>query len=372
MDPIFDVSGAVAVINQTLEFAYPTMTVIGELDSFKVAKNRWVYADIKDDFAKMKLFGTVYMLPGPLEDGMMVEVSGQPRIHPLYGFSFNVQSIRPVGEGSLKKAADLLLAKLEAEGLFDPDRKREVPHPPESVGLITSAESAAYADFIKIMEARWRGVEVAVYDAQVQGEAAVESIVSGVQYFNQHATPPDVLVLIRGGGSADDLSAFSTEQVVRAVAGSRIPTCVAVGHEIDVSLAELAADLRASTPSNAAELLFPDRLSEQRRLHLMQEKLNDLVDGILTIKLVDLQNQHDRMVRSIERVIESRQQYIAQARMLLESAHPKTALRRGFTLVETKNGKLVSSIASVQKGDDIRLTFKDGFADAKVTNKGAK
>lgn len=370
--PVFDVSGAIAVLNQALEYAFPVMTIVGELDSFKIAKNKWVYADIKDDYAKIRLFGTVFMLPGPLEDGMMVEVSGQPRLHPLYGFSFNIQSIRPVGEGSLKKAADLLLAKLEREGLFDQERKRTLPYPPTTIGLITSAESAAYADFIKIMNARWRGVEVLVYDSLVQGEGAVESIVAGVQYFNQHAAPPDALVIIRGGGSADDLSAFSTEQVVRAVAGSRIPTCVAIGHEVDISLAELAADLRASTPSNAAELLFPDREQEQRRLMMVRSRLEDMIKNEIVLKNSELNEKADRLRRAVERALDIKSQHLSQSKVLLEAVHPKNTLKRGYALVENEQGKLVVFAQMVRISEQLRLTFKDGSVNAEIVRKGGK
>jgi exodeoxyribonuclease VII large subunit len=258
-DPVFSVSDAIAVINQTFDSVYPTMTVVGELANFNISKNRWVYADLKDDSAKMRLFGTIFQLPGPLEDGMQLEIVGEPRLHPQFGFSLNIRSIRPVGEGSIKKAANLLQEKLEKEGLFSEIRKRPVPYAPIRVGLIASEESAAYFDFIKILNARWQGVEVELYNSVVQGDSAVESLVSAISFFNQESEPVEVLVMIRGGGSADDLSAFSSEQVVRAVASSRIPTAVAIGHEVDISLAELAADLRASTPSNAAELLFPDK-----------------------------------------------------------------------------------------------------------------
>lgn len=364
--PVFDVSGAVAVLNQALEYAFPVMTIVGELDSFKIAKNKWVYADLKDNYAKIRLFGTIYMLPGPLEDGMMVEVIGQPRLHPQFGFSFNVQSIRPVGEGSLKKAADLLLAKLESEGLFDPDRKRKVPYPPSHVGLITSAESAAYADFIKIMNVRWSGVSVQVYDSQVQGEGAVESIVAGIHYFNQHAVPPDVLVVIRGGGSADDLSAYSTEQVVRAVAGSRIPTCVAIGHEVDVSLAELAADLRASTPSNAAELLFPDRTDELRRLELLRSRLGDMVKAELAVRSSEVAEQTERLNRTVERMIDIKLAQLSQAKILLEAVHPKNTLKRGYALVEDEKGRLVNSAKMVKPGARVKVTLRDGNFDAKI------
>src|SRR5690606_31853852 len=123
------------------------VTVVGELASFRVSKNRWVYFDLKDENASVKFFGTVYQLPGPLEDGLMVQVTGTPRLHPLYGFSITAQSLQPVGEGSLRRAAALLEAKLRSEGLFDDSRKRSLPYPPSRIGLITSGESAAYHDF---------------------------------------------------------------------------------------------------------------------------------------------------------------------------------------------------------------------------------
>src|SRR5690554_6110271 len=146
-DIVFSVSDFVGVLNQTLEHAYPNVVIVGELANFKVSKNRWVYFDLKDEYASVRFFGTVYNLPGPLEDGMMLQVRGNPRLHPLYGFSVSVQTIQPVGEGSLKKAAALLQAKLTAEGLFEESRKRPLPYPPARIGLITSGESAAYADF---------------------------------------------------------------------------------------------------------------------------------------------------------------------------------------------------------------------------------
>src|SRR5262249_23678661 len=154
----------VAVCNQTLEYAYPHVTVTGELANFRISKNRWVYFDLKDDEACVRFFGTVYQLPGPLEDGMTLAVSGVPRLHPLYGFSINVLSMRPTGEGSIKKAAQLLEAKLTQEGLFDPQRKRALPYPPTHIGLITSAESAAYRDFIKVLGERWGGVRISLID----------------------------------------------------------------------------------------------------------------------------------------------------------------------------------------------------------------
>src|SRR5881227_1133905 len=133
----------VALLNQTLEYAYPSVVIVGELANLRISKNRWVYFDLKDDLASVKFFGTVYQLPGPLEDGMLLRVRGQPRLHQLYGFSVNVLSMQPTGEGTIKRAAQLLQAKLTTEGLFDESRKRPLPYPPAHIGLVTSKQSAA-------------------------------------------------------------------------------------------------------------------------------------------------------------------------------------------------------------------------------------
>ena len=296
------VSDFVALLNQTLEYSLSGVVVVGELANLRVSKNRWLYFDLKDETCTVKFFGTVYQLPGPLEDGMMLRVKGNPRLHNQYGFSVNVTNIQPAGEGTIKRAAQLLEAKLQAEGLFDTARKRALPYPPSRIGLITSKQSAAYADFIKILNARWQGALVQLIDVQVQGEAAVPQITSALEQFNAEAEPPEVVVLIRGGGSPEDLAAFSSEQVTRAVAASRVPTLVAIGHEIDVSLAELAADQRASTPSNAAELLVPDRNQLLRALPIYAQQLRQQMEQRVTA----LQRQETKANKELTRQLQDR------------------------------------------------------------------
>ncbi len=364
-DPVFNVSDAVAVLNQSLEYAYPTITVVGELANFNISKNKWVYCDIKDELSKLRCFGTVYMLPGPLEEGMMLEIVAEPRIHPQFGFNLNIRSIRPVGEGSIKKAANLLQVKLEKEGLFSQERKRLVPHAPEKIGLITSEQSAGFADFIKILNARWQGVEIHLYDVQVQGVSAPELISNAIEQANQQADTVDVLVVIRGGGSADDLGAYSTEQVTRAVAGSRIPTLVAIGHETDVSLCEMAADMRASTPSNAAELLFPDRKSIKKQLVYEANSLAVTVLEQVSAKISNLKLASASFSNSLVNALESKAHDLQTARKLLSSMHPSTTLKRGYALIQD-GGKLISSVSQVSAGANINITFKDGVANAEV------
>lgn len=365
---VFGVSDFVAYLNQTLEIAYPYVTIEGELSDFRVSRNRWVYFDLKDAEASVRFFGTVYNLPGPLEDGMLVRVAGNPRLHPQYGFSVNIQTITPVGEGNLRRAADLLAAKLAAEGLFASERKRLLPYPPRRIALVTAGNSAAYGDFLKILNARWRGVTVEHFDVQVQGEPAVGQIVSAIAAANALPEPPDVLVLTRGGGSADDLAVFSVEQVVRAVAASRITTLVAVGHEVDVSLAELAADQRASTPSNAAELLTPDRTVVLQQLQRVRTDLDESLQGLVKQRKEWLKRQSvelDRGLHSVYRTVQFRLQAVRQ---ILEAYDPNVALKRGYALVRAE-GKVVRSISDLQVGRSVNLQLSDGTATATIIGK---
>jgi len=362
---VLGVSDFVALLNQTLEYAYPSVVVQGELANFRVSKNRWVYFDLKDDYSSVKCFGTIYQLPGPLEDGMLLNVRATPRLHQLYGFSLNISAIQPTGEGTIRRAAELLQAKLAAEGLFDESRKRYLPYPPARIGLITSSESAAYADFTKILNARWGGVDIQLIDVQVQGEAAVGQVVDAIEAFNLLPEPPEVIIITRGGGSAEDLAAFSTEQVTRAVAASRVPTLVAIGHEVDISLAELAADQRASTPSNAAEMLVPDKKEQLRMLqetakHLQRE-IGDVLEGAREQQARLVETLHDRMAHHIRQAglgVRTRQQ-------LLEVLSPEAVLQRGYAIVR-KDNKLIRRVGALTKSDSIEIRFADGTTSATV------
>jgi exodeoxyribonuclease VII large subunit len=360
------VSDFVALLNQTLEYAYPNVIITGELANLRISKNRWVYFDLKDELASVKFFGTVYQLPGPLEDGMLLRVRGQPRLHNLYGFSVNVMSIQPVGEGSIKRAAQLLQAKLVAEGLFDDARKRSLPYPPTRIGLITSKQSAAYADFVKILNARWQGINIQLVDVQVQGEVAPDHITAALEQLNSEAELPEVIIIIRGGGSAEDLAAFSTEQVTRAVAASRVPTLVAIGHEVDLSLAELAADRRASTPSNAAELLVPDRAQ-------VLAELNQTAEHLKQTGHKHLQAAHDYLERQAESMQGQVGQILNQATLLLRNqAHllaaldPAAILRRGYAIIRQEDGHSIRSTKALTAGGIVDVQISDGSFIATV------
>lgn len=341
--PIFSVSDFVATTNQMLEYAYPSVVVEGEVESFKVNQGKFVFFNLKDAEASVGCFMMVHALRIPLEDGMKVVVRARPKLTNSGKFSLTVETIKPVGEGSIKKSFELLKAKLEKEGVFALERKRLLPAKPQVVGVISSMQSAGYVDFMKIADQRWGGVHFKMYHTLVQGIDAPDSMIDAIRYFNQLKQPVDVLVIIRGGGSADDLSAFNDEELVRQIAASRTPTLVGVGHEVDVTLSDMAADVRAATPSNAAQLLLPDRRAEIERVAYIVDGLMSrmlrLIDQRVAYVYVLLEEAHMAM----EQRVDQAQQRLDQARRLIQSYDPVQVLRRGYALVrgEKKTGGLI-------------------------------
>ena len=355
------VSDFVAVINQTLDYAYSSVVICGELANFRISKNRWVYFDLKDEDSKVSFFGSVYVLPGPIEEGMLIKVRGTPRLHPQYGFSVVVSSMSPAGDGSIKRLNDLLTAKLEKEGLFAVERKRQLAYPPSKIGLVTSMQSAAFADFIKIINARWGGIDIDCYDVVVQGNQAPNQLIEAIAYFSALANPPEILVIIRGGGSPEDLAAFSHEQVVRAVAASRVPTLIAIGHESDISLAELVADRRASTPSNAAELIVPDKQTIIDQLSKLTDQFQSLVMFKITLARSELTDAMQAIPLLVSNKINYQINKLDSYSGLLNALSPKNILRRGYAIVrienEISNGEAIRSEQLV----DIEM-YKTSFA----------
>lgn len=335
------VSDFVALCNQTLEYAYPSVLVVGEVSELRVSKNRWVYFNLKDDTSSVKFFGTVYQLPGPIENGMMLEVKGSPRLHNLYGFSINVQAMRPVGEGSIKKAFELLKAKLDKEGLFALDRKRRLPELPERIGVITSTQAAGYVDFTTILDQRWGGMTIEVADTQVQGMAAPGQIIRALEYFNQRSEPPEVIVMVRGGGSQDDLGAFNDEALVRAIAASRVPVLVGIGHEVDTTLADLVADRRAATPSNAAQLLVPDRRELQADVTAMSRRMLTAMAQRSEAARRQIDRQLETALTRLETAFRQQERRAHQLHAVLVQLDPRAALRRGYALVRDPAGSLL-------------------------------
>lgn len=363
MAPIFTVSQTVAVLNQIMETALPSVQVVGEVANFKTNHGKWVFFDLKDDDATLNCFMPIWQLHVAIEDGMKVMVTAKPGIKNWGKFSLTVQKIKPVGEGSIKKSFELLRKKLAAEGLFDPARKRELPYLPQHIGVISSKDAAGYKDFLKIINARMPGLTIDVISTQVQGDIAPRQIVAAIRQFNELADPPEVLAILRGGGSRDDLMAFDDEELVRTVAASRIPTISGIGHEIDTTLVDLAADLRASTPSNAAELLVPDR----------REIIED-TDGKLSYMVTALENYQTRLRDALDARMMRLTQQVDKLQMTtekrfetlsrtLQACNPRTILNQGYAIVWDANGKVISNPGT---GDKVKIETKSNLITAEV------
>jgi exodeoxyribonuclease VII large subunit len=345
----FSVSDFIALTNQTLEFAYPSIEVEGEVASFKVNQGKYVFFDIKDVHGSVNCFMTVWQLRVPIEDGMKVIVTATPKLTPWGKFSLTVRAVRPSGEGNLKKSFELLRVKLEKEGLFASDRKRSLPELPHRVAVISSTQAAGYADFIKILNDRWGGLDIHVAQVQVQGASAPDQIIGALNYFNAHDELPDVIVIIRGGGSADDLSAFNDELLVREIAGSRVPTLVGVGHETDVSLADMVADVRAATPSNAAQMLVPDRLEIIRDVRRQVRSLLPRTEQAVARQRQEVQAGLARAFTAINRRYEYHERSLAGVKRVLAELDPRKVLARGYALVRGK--PVPGDIIEIEKND---------------------
>lgn len=351
----FSPTDFIAAANQTLEYAYGSILIEGEVASFKVNQGKWVFFDIKDAESSIPCFMTLFQLRMPLEDGMKVIVRGVPKITKWGKFSFTVQAVRPVGEGSLKKAYEILKKKLADEGLFAAERKRQIPKDLTKIGVISSTAAAGYADFIKIINARWGGLKIQVAHTQVQGLDAPDQIIRALKYFNERNNV-QMIAILRGGGSADDLAAFNDEELVRAVAASKISVITGIGHEVDESLCDLVADVRASTPSNAAEMLTPDRENMKWAITMI---INELFRVIIN-RAEDLKKDSVEIVAQIRNVINMKivdfRKILSNQIKMLVALNPEKVLKQGYAIL---NGK-------ISPGNVVKITTYDKEIKAEV------
>lgn len=356
LTPIFSVSDFLASINQTLEYAYPSVEVEGEVMSFKVSQGKYVFFDLKDSGGSINCFMTVWQLRVPIADGMKVVVRATAKVTQWGKFSLTVQAVRPSGEGSLKKSYELLKEKLEKDGLFAVERKRPLPVLPQHIAVISSTQSAGYADFIKLINERWGGLLIEVAHTQVQGEGAPDQMIRAIKHFNEQANLPEVLVIIRGGGSADDLSCFNDELLVREIAASRIPTVVGVGHEIDETLADYVADVRAVTPSNAAQIVVPDKREIKVQISSLLERIIARINSGLAESKIFVDNKLYGMFERIEQQHQALSDRLLNAVSLLEAYSPLAVIGRGYAIVR----------GVVKVGSEIKISTKNSIITAEV------
>lgn len=355
---IYSVSDFIATSNDIFEKSFPSVLIEGEISSFKVNQNKFVFFDLKDEESVLGCFMTVWQLRFPLEDGMKVIAQVKPKLTNWGKFSLTVEKITPKGEGSLKKSLEILKEKLTREGLFDENRKRRIPQDLQKVAVISSTQAAGYADFIKIINERWGGLKIIVAHTQVQGMAASDQIIRAIDFLNSQSELPDVIAIIRGGGSADDLAVFNDEKLVRAVANSRVPIITGIGHEIDQSLCDLAADFAASTPSNVAQILTPNKFDEMRFLRSKILRTNDLLlSKIAELKKVNREKNQEIRNRILQNILDQKREIQAKKR-ILESYNPQNILAKGYALIS----------GEIAIGKEITIKTIDKTITAEVKN----
>lgn len=359
---VYSVSDFVKGVNELLS-GIPAC-VQGEVSNFKVSQNRFVWFDLKDESSYVSCFMLAFQLDQPLEDGMEIQVIGRPALFQKSGkFHVRVNKIQVVGEGSLKRQYELLKAKLAKEGLFDETRKRALPRFPQKIGLVTSSDAAAYTDVLRILKNRWAGVEIYHFPVNVQGAQAVPSVVAALQEINHsYKDELDVVILTRGGGSMEDLQAFNDEAVVRAAFALQVPLVAAIGHERDETLVEYVADRRASTPSNAAEMVVPDKrdviaqikMSAQRQYRCLQTSHHVVTERIST------------SVSLLSKQMEQYYQNVEHLEALLRSYNPKQILERGYSITRTADGTVLTKAKQAKTGTQIETILADGSVQSKV------
>ncbi len=369
--------------------------VQGEVSNSSRPKSGHMYFTLKDDKASLRCVmwrHQVERLAYVPQDGDFVEAHGSINVYEMGGqYQLYADLIRPAGEGQLFQEFQRLKEKLEKEGLFDPDRKRPIPLRPLCIGIVTSPTGAALRDMLNTLRRRYPLVQVVLSPAAVQGEDAPQELISALQALNTYVSP-DVILLGRGGGSIVDLWAFNHEGLARAIAASKAPVISGVGHETDFTIADFVADLRAPTPTAAAELAVPDCLEMIAVIHDTRGQLSRLMYAFIDDRRWSLSEWRNRLLRrspqhqlhmnrqridelsgrsvaSIGYRLRLKRSQLEGLQQRLLALNPMGVLQRGFAVVTKDDGTLVSRVEHVRAGDALNIRVKDGQVDAEVKGK---
>jgi len=388
---VLTVSQLTGAVKEFIEAGFPAVTVEGEITGLRSTSGKHLYFSLKDEGALLKVVWFSWNAKGaePPADGQQVRITGRLAVYEAQGvYQLVVSSLEAVGLGDLLAALERLKRQLEAEGLFDPARKRALPPFPATIGLVTSPTGAAVRDMLRIFEQFGVRAVIRVFPVAVQGAEAPPQIASMIGYVSDNALA-DVLVVGRGGGSVEDLLAFSDERVVRAVAASAVPVISAVGHEIDSPLSDFAADVRAPTPTAAAELLARPWAAVEDALAQIQSDLAEAASARLDrTRLLLADYKAERLSETFQRVLQPYYQRfdfvrdaLAQAwndrladlkrrvelgRTALEALNPRAVLERGYVFATRPDGSSLTRTESLAAGDRVQLRFFDGRADVLV------
>ena len=395
-------SGAVYTVGQVNQYIKSLMDgdkvlgglmIRGELSNYKMYPSGHHYFSLKDGESAIRCVmfrreaSTLRFRP---QNGMQVVAFGRVTVFPRDGqYQLYCSQLSPDGLGALHLAFEACKEKLYREGLFDPAHKKPIPRYPGRIALITSAAGAAVRDMLRILKARWPMSEVYILPVRVQGSEAPAEIAAALHWANQYRVA-DLIITGRGGGSMEDLWCFNDEGVARAIYASEIPVISAVGHEPDVTIADFVADLRAATPSNAAELAVPDQsevsaglMQLQRRMHRAmarqlesaQNRMRNLSQRrVLTDPMAPIQDkrmlldfQRERLTGAMTRRVAGEKERLASLAAGLDAMSPLKVLGRGYAVARKEDGTVIRSHTAVAPGDGLRLTVADGVIDCRVS-----
>ena len=364
----------------------------GELSNYKIYPSGHHYFTLKDSESSLRCVmfkSSASKLRFRPESGMGVTAFGRVSVFPRDGaYQLYCTDLMPEGVGDLQVAYEQLKAKLAAEGLFDPKHKKKLPPFPKRIAIITSSAGAAVHDMIRILGQRWPMTKVVLLPVRVQGVEAPPEIVGAIRYANRHKVA-DLIITGRGGGSIEDLWAFNDERVARAIYESELPVISAVGHEPDVTIADYVADVRASTPSNAAELAVPnlrdirellDNLSIRRtqamhkKISTLESKLDELKKrkvlqtpmAYVDSKRAELDYMKDKFIAAADRSNSAKRREFVRLAASLDAMSPLKVLGRGYAIAADDNGQLVRSVCDIKPDDKIRLSVSDGVIKCRV------
>ncbi|QIB26015.1 exodeoxyribonuclease VII large subunit [Caloranaerobacter azorensis] len=374
-----------------------SISVEGEISNLKQHKNGHLYFSLKDEKSKVNcvMFNSeVKKIKFNIENGLNVIVSGYVSIYERDGiYQLYVRNIKPVGLGELYLAFEQLKKKLQNEGLFDKEKKKRLPYIPKKVGVVTSPSGAAVRDIIKVMRRRLPSADIIIYPVLVQGVRAADEISSAIKFFNQ-MDDIDVIIVGRGGGSIEELWAFNEEIVAKAIYESKIPVVSAVGHETDFTISDYVADLRAPTPSAAAELVVPDIIELKEKIFLQYKRLIKSYEGYIknkrnliknykasissnrfiekiTVTRQKLEYCYRELLNSFDKYISNNLNSINLLNERLNSLNPKKILNRGYAIPIKEDGEIVKSIYDVINGEILTLILNDGSIKVKVMDKSS-
>ena len=374
-------------IKAVMEATFPALWVVGEATDVAKPRSGHIYFTLKDDDSQIRAVvwrNVAQQLPFDLKNGTAVLCYGELEVYSVRGtYQLVIRKMQPQGVGTLQQRFEQLRAKLNAEGLFDADRKLRLPVRPKRIGVVTSPSGAAVHDFLVAAANRRANAEITIVPSMVQGPGAAESIARAVAMAQRVRPKFDVLVITRGGGSLEDLWSFNEEVVVRAVAASRIPTVSAVGHEVDVTLCDLAADHRALTPTDAASSVFPEYTSIVQRITDLQQRMRRAIDGSIEqrrravdalttrpiirkpMEMVHIRFRHldeldARAQRAMNMQMQHSQSDLATLAARLSALSPLDTLSRGYSVTMGADGTAITNANQTQAGDVITTRVREG------------